>query len=68
METITLQFDAHNNMAKNLLNYIRTLDFVHVCDDKENILEDMRQSRKEAKAIAASKKEGHSIDEILDMI
>lgn len=68
METVTIQFDRHNLSARNLLNYIRTLDFVHVCDDKEAILEDMRQSKREAEALANSPRQGHTIDEILSMI
>ena len=68
METVTLQFDMHNLSARNLLNYIRTLDFVRVCDDKEAILEDMRQSKREAEALARQHRQGHTIDEILSMI
>ena len=68
METVTLQFDMHNLSARNLLNYIRTLDFIHVCDDKEAILEDMRQSKREAEALSHHPRKGHTINEILSMI
>ena len=68
MATVTLNYNKRNTNAVNLVNYLRTLDFVKISDNRENVLQDMRQSKIEAEALSERKAKGYTVDEIISMI
>ncbi len=52
MSTITLSYDARNSSAKNLVNFLKTLDFVIVSDSdgyNDEFVKKIEKSKEEAK-------------------
>ncbi|MBP9995488.1 MAG: hypothetical protein KBT67_11250 [bacterium] len=72
--TVTITYDSSNTAAIEAIRSIRKIEClkvsraVRVKSDKEAILEEMRQSRREAEQIMSDGRKGHTIEEILGTI
>jgi len=72
--TVTITYDSSNTAALEAIRSMRKMEFLKVSkatpvkSGKEALLEEMRQSRREAEQIMRGSGKGHTIAEILETI
>lgn len=67
MATLTIEYNPRSNFANALISLIKYSNSVKIIEksEKEMLLQNLSATGKEAKQIAAGKKRGKTLDELL---